>query len=420
MSTKRGANREGYDVIVIGGGPAGMMAAGIAAKRGKRVLLVEKNHVLGKKLSITGGGRCNILNAEPDTRKLLTHFGEASKFLFSPFSQFGVSETKHFFESRGLSLIVEVNQRAFPESQDARDVTAFMHRFCKDNGVIIKTGVTVTGFSERKGKLVGIKTDTGNYEAKAIVLASGGSSRPETGSTGDGFAWLAAIGHTVHEANPDIVPLVVKEEWVKQLGGRVLEQAKITFKSAKTAKRFSRTGRLLFTHFGLSSPLILNSANEVKKLLAEGPVVATIDLFPNDEIGTIRRRLIGVFEENKNKTLKNVLKEVVPPGMSAAVAAQLPPALCDTKVHSVSKSDRERLADVLKAMSLTITGTKGMSWAVISDGGIDLAEVDTRTMRSKKFPNLYLCGDILHVSRPSGGYSLQLCWTTGFVAGTHA
>ncbi len=416
---KRAPTDRHYDVIVVGGGPAGMMVAGSAAKRGRRVLLIEKNKVLGKKLSITGGGRCNLLNAEPDERKLLSHFGTADKFLFSPFSQFGVTETFSFFEALGLPIVVQAKQRAFPKSEDARDVTATMRRFVTDNRVILKTGVRVLELLMKQKKLVAVKTDDGEYTADSYVIATGGVSRPETGSTGEGMGWLSKLGHTVHTSNPNIVPLIVKEDWVKRLSGTSVPQVKITFTSAKTKQRFSRTGEILFTHFGLSSPLILNSANSVKQLLTEGPVGASIDLFPQEEVGSVRKRVLSVFEANKNKTLKNILKEITPKGGSEAVAAQLSPELLASKVHSVSKADREQLADTLKAIPLTVTGTKGLDWAVVSDGGVDLQEVDTKTMRSKVVSNLFLVGDVLHISRPSGGYSLQLCWTTGYVAGLH-
>ncbi len=408
-----------YDVIVIGGGPAGMMAAGTAAKRGKRVVLVEKNKDLGKKLSITGGGRCNILNAEKDTRKLLDNYGDSAKFLYSPFAQFGMQDTWDFFEEGGLPLTIEARKRTFPESQKAEDVTYFMRRFCTDNNVELRLKTRVDGLIVEDGQLVGLKTNHGDMRAKKFILSTGGSSHSETGSTGEGVNWLKQFGHTVHTPNPNIVPLTVEDQWVKDLSGTTLSFMKITFGSnlSKEQGRFAKTGKVLFTHFGLSGPLILNSAYEVKKLLNGGSVEAEIDLYPDTEVGTIREKILKVFEQNKNKTLKNVLKEFVPHGMSEAVAAQLEGELLEEKVHSVSREARHAIADRLKAMPLTITGTMGMDWAVISDGGVDLREVDTKTMQSKKVENLYLVGDVLNVNRPSGGFSLQLCWTTGYVAG---
>jgi predicted Rossmann fold flavoprotein len=406
-----------YDVIVIGGGPAGMMAAGHAALRGKRVLLVEKNRMLGKKLSITGGGRCNILNAESDTRTLLSHYGEAAKFLHSPFAQHGMQESWDFFHARGLPLTVEARKRAFPESQSAEDVTEAMRRFCTETNVELKLKTRVDGLLFEDGALVGIHTNQGDFKGHTFVLASGGSSRQETGSTGEGVSWLAACGHTVHDANPNIVPLTVKDDWVKALSGTALSFMKITFYHPVDNVRITKTGKLLFTHFGLSGPLILNAAHEVKGFLDIGHVTAAIDLYPDTDLGTVRQRILGTFEQHKNKDVKNVIKELVPAGMSEAVMSLLPLEMIEKKVHSVTKEERHLLADLLKGMPLTVTGTMGMDWAVISDGGVPLEEVDTKTMRSKKVENLYLVGDTLHVNRPSGGYSLQLCWTTGFVAG---
>lgn len=407
-----------YDVIVIGAGPSGMMAAGRAAERGRSVLLLEKNGVVGKKLSITGGGRCNILNAEPDTRALIANFGDASKFLHSPFSQHGMQDSWDFFEKRGLPLVVEARKRAFPKSQNARDVTAFMKRYMTENRVEIKIKTKVTNFEVMSGDIVGVVTKDGVYTADSYVLATGGSARTETGSTGEGIEWLADLGYTIHEPNPNIVPLTAHEDWVKRLSGTTLSFMKITFHSKrKSDKPFSRTGKILFTHFGLSGPLILNAAHEVKKMLTYGPVTATIDLYPDTETGTLRNRVLETFNINKNKMLKNVIGEFVPAGMQDAVLAQFPRELAEIKVHSIKREVRHRLVDSLKRMPLTVTGTMGMDWAVISDGGVDLTEVDTRTMRSKLHNNLYFAGDVLNINRPSGGYSLQLCWTTGWVIG---
>ncbi len=409
-----------FDVIVIGGGASGMFAAGRAAERGKRVLLIEKNKELGKKLSITGGGRCNITNAEYDTRKLLAHYGDASKFLFSPFSKFGVKETFSFFEKRGLPLIVEAGKRAFPETQSAPDVTALLKNYMTKNGVTLKLGYKVVGFVVEKGKIVGVETNKESFSGDSFVLATGGSSHKETGSTGEGMDWIKSLGHTVHKPNPDIVPLRVDDLWVRKLSGTALAFMKITFTDFNNSKKltFSKTGRLLFTHFGISGPLILNSAHQVKLLLKHGHVRAYIDLYPDTEVGTLRNRVLEAFTINKNKALRNVLKEFLPAGITDSVASLLPVEIREKKVHSVTKDERHALVDLIKAMPLIITDTMGYEWAVVSDGGVELAEIDTKTMRSKKHDNLYFTGDVLNISRPSGGYSLQLCWTTGWVAGS--
>ena len=410
---------EHYDVIVIGGGPAGMMAAGTAGARGKRVLLLEKNRMLGKKLSITGGGRCNITNAEKDERALLANYGDAEQFLYSPFSQFGMEATFQFFESRGLPLMVEAGKRAFPRSQSALEVTQVMKTYASTSGVTIRTGVRVEGFMVKAGKIVGVETNNGKFTAASFILASGGLSHQETGSTGEGIMWVKGLGHKVHDPNPDVVPLIVDEAWVKHLSGTSASFVKITFSDMHNSPklRFSRTGKILFTHFGLSGPLILNATKDVKKILKHGHVRAYIDLFPDTDLGTVRNRVLGIFESNKNKTLKNIMKDIAPHGMDKAVLELLSSDLSETKVHSVSKEDRTALADVMKAMPLTITGTMGYDWAIVSDGGVELTEIDMKTMRSKLHDNLYITGDALNISRPSGGYSLQLCWTTGYVAG---
>jgi predicted Rossmann fold flavoprotein len=272
---------------------------------------------------------------------------------------------------------------------------------------------------EADGTLSGVAVGPKTYRAESYILATGGVSHPETGSTGDGFKWLKALGHTVKDPTPTIVPLKTKEGWSKKLSGITIPNAKITFYT-DGIKSFSRSGDVLLTHFGVSGPLILNAAAQVSDLLHAGVVTMRIDLHSTLDLGILDKHLTSIFDANKNKALKNVFKEVVPPGMSEALLALLPAIDPEKKVHSITKEERRLLAELLKAVPLTISGLMGYDRAVVADGGVPLEEIDMRTMRSIRIQNLFVTGDLLHITRPSGGYSLQLCWTTGFIAGSEA
>lgn len=408
-----------YDVIVVGGGASGMMAAGAAAALGKRVLLLEKNKRLGEKLRISGGGRCNIANAEEDERTLLRAYGKAEQSLYSLFAQFGGKDTFAFFESKGLPLVVQARKRAFPHTERAADVVRALEGCLAEGGVDVRTGTPVTEVRAEAGAIKEVVCTGARYSAREYIFATGSVSHPETGSTGDGFGWLRDLGHTVEDPTPTIVPLKTKDEWPALLPGTTLGHMKITFYT-DDKKSFSKTGKLLFTHFGISGPLILNCAGLVADLLHEGTVTARIDACPDLDLGALEKRLVATFDAHKNKALKNVLKEAVEPGAAKVALILMQPELAEKKVHSVTREERKVLANLLKAVPLTIEGLMGFDRAVIADGGVPLAEVDMRTMRSKKVPNLFLTGDLLHITRPSGGYSLQLCWSTGQVAGRHA
>ena len=397
-----------------------MMAAGRAAELGKRVLLLEKNKMLGEKLKISGGGRCNITNATYDARTMLANYGDASHFLFSPFSKFGVADTFAFFESHGLPLVVQARNRAFPHTEKSLDVCNTLIAYLKAGKVTVKNGITVKKILKDGDMVAGVETAAGTFTAASYILATGGVSHPETGSTGDGFKWLSDLGHSIKQPTPTIVPLATHEEWSHILSGVSLSFMKITF-FLEEKKAFSKTGKVLFTHFGLSGPLILNSAAKVGDLLQEGRVTARIDAYPHTEIGALDAQITKIFDANKNKMLKNILKEIVPEGMAPGVALLLKYSVdLDTKVHSITRDERRVIVDTLKALPLTITNLMGYDRAVVADGGAALAEIDTKTMRSKVLKNLSITGDLLHINRPSGGYSLQLCWTTGYVAGSNA
>lgn len=412
---------ETFDVVIVGGGASGLMSASIASGLGKRVLIIEKNKTLGKKLSITGGGRCNITNAEEDIHKFLNNYESSADFLYSPFSKFGNKDTFKYFESKGLPIVVEARKRAFPHTQKATDVVNFFKKEITKGKVDIRLGSQVLKIIKDKDnkKILSVETKDARFSAKSFIFATGGFSHPETGSTGDGFKWLSDLGHEVKDPTPTIVPLKTFEKWSHLLAGVSLSFMKITF-YLEGKKQFSKTGKILFTHFGLSGPLILNSSGKVSDLLYSGEVKALIDAYPDTDLGALDKKITKIFDENKNKTLKNVLKNIVPDGTAKGISLLFSDVLLDTKVHSIKKEERKKIVQTLKALPVTIEGLMGYDRAVVADGGVELKEIDMKTMRSKLYDNLFIIGDLLHISRPSGGYSLQLCWTTGFIAGQNA
>jgi predicted Rossmann fold flavoprotein len=419
LETMEEINR--FDVIVVGGGASGMMAAGISARAGKKVLILEKNKELGKKLAISGGGRCNITNDESDLRTFLKNYAtknKADQFLFSTFTQFNKDDTFKFFKELGLPIVVEARQRAFPETQKSTDVVKVLEKFLRKHNVTILTGFPVSKVNKEDGIITSVISQNKTFIADSYIFATGGVSHPETGSTGDGFKWLRDLGHEVKEPTPSIVPLAVKEKYIKELSGISLTFMKITFYQ-DGVKAFNKKGKILFTHFGLSGPLILNSASKVQDLMYNGDVTAKIDMYPDTDIGALDAKIISIFDENKNKMFKNIIADCVPEGMAKSLIniIKINP---ETKVHSISKTERREFVDLLKGLPVTITGLMGMDRAVVADGGIALNEIDTKTMRSNVISNLFVTGDLLDINRPSGGFSLQLCWTTGYVAGMNA
>ncbi|MDO8585289.1 MAG: aminoacetone oxidase family FAD-binding enzyme [bacterium] len=415
-----------YDVVIIGGGPAGMMAAGRAAERGRSVLLLEKNSGLGKKLLITGGGRCNVTNNKQQVREMLLQYNGSDQFLFSAFAQFSVKDALEFFNARGVATKEENEGRMFPVSDSAKSVWDALVQYMKEVGVNIQVGVAVTGLTVDKatGHVI-VKTKTGApIAAKSCVVATGGVSRPETGSTGEGFRWLQKLGHKILPNDQALVPVALTDLWAKKLGGVTLKDIKLTaFQGGSPQAKAN--GKLLFTHFGVSGPTVLNMSKEIGELLkyAEGPEVSRgsavtieIDLFPKTNLGALRKQLQALLVGESNKKLKNILSKLIP---SALVAALLEIAKIngETASHSVSTEERKNLVALMKATPLHVSGLLGADKAIVSSGGVALQEVNFKTMQSRLIPNLYLVGDVLNVDRPSGGYSLQLCWTTGYVAG---
>ena len=423
---KKEADENIWDVAVIGGGPAGMMAAGRAAQLGARVILLEKNDSLGKKLLITGGGRCNVTNAEYDVRTFLQKYNrkeiQNDKFLFSAFSQFAVKDAVDFFNTRSMPTKVEAEKRVFPVSDSAQSVWDVLVHQLKNKNVQIQSNSKVTGFettdeNENK-KITTVLIGNKKIFAKKVVVATGGTSRPETGSTGEGFQWLAALGHTITPPSDALVPISIKNAWVKKLSGLTLADIKITT-FQNNQKQESALGKILFTHVGVSGPTILNMSKDIGELLKYGDVEIRLDLLPTLAHDTMNMRLQELFKTDDKKKIKNSLNTIIPAGLVGPVldAAKINP---ESTNNSVTREERIRLIDVVKGLPMQVTGLLGSDKAVVSSGGVDLSEVDFRTMQSRLVPNLYLVGDVLNIDRPSGGYSLQLCWTTGFVAGTSA
>lgn len=405
-----------WDVIVIGGGPAGMMAAGRAASRGARVLLLEKNDSLGKKLLITGGGRCNVTNFQTDNRLFLEHLKESSKFLFSSFSQWNVQDTLDFFHSRAMPTKVENQRRVFPVSDSAKSVFDVLQAYIEQGNVTIWRESPVAGFVLDEKEIAGVRL--GNkavVSGASYILATGGNSHPETGSTGDGFRFLSEIGHTVITPKPSLVPIALTDAWAKRLQGIRVEGAKLTLMQ-HGVRQESRTGDMLFTHFGVSGPTVLNISNSVRELLQYGEVIIMVDLLPALNHKEIDTAIQEIYKEQSNKRVKNISTTLLPSNVLRAMS-ELVEINPDTPCNSVTKEQRKALVHAIKELPLHASHLLGIDKAIITSGGVELTEVEFKTMQSKLFSNLYLIGDVLNINRPSGGYSLQLCWTTGFVAG---
>ncbi|MFA5954758.1 MAG: aminoacetone oxidase family FAD-binding enzyme [Patescibacteria group bacterium] len=404
-----------WDVVVIGGGPAGMMAAGRAAERGRRVLLLEKNPTLGKKLLITGGGRCNITNNK-EVRTMLAKYKKSDKFLFSAFSQFNVEDTLQFFHSRGMATKEEQEGRIFPESNSARSVWEALLQYIRNSGVHVQTDAAVIALDFENEHFVITLKGKKEIEATSCIMATGGVSRPETGSTGEGFLWLKKLGHTIIESDFTLVPITLKDAWIKKLAGVVLQDIKLTtFQNGQ--KQEVTKGKLLFTHVGISGPTVLNMSKDVGELLKYGEVTIMLDLVPTIDHALLKQQLQALLISESNKKIKNVLGKVIPPALVIPVVS-LAKVDGETPNHSVRSESRKELVMLIKAIPLHVSGLLGADKAIVSSGGVALQEVNFKTMQSRLIPNLYLVGDVLNIDRPSGGYSLQLCWTTGFVAGS--
>lgn len=404
-----------YDVVIIGGGAAGLMAAAVAGENGSKVLLLEKNDVLGKKLRITGGGRCNITNATLDTHTLLKRYGEAEPFLYSAFSIYGVKDTIDYFRKLGLDTKVEAENRVFPITERAEDVAETLIKQIKKYNVKIETGVSVKKFLTEGDKITGVRTDKGIYSGARYILATGGTSRPETGSTGDGYTYLRELGYHIITPTPSLVPIEVSDAFIGNLSGLSLNDTNIGL--YQNGVQFSKSkGKVLFTHQGLSGPGILNQSQLIGEALNQDQVEVRLNLVPTLSEEDLQSFFKDLPLSAPNRQIKNSLSMLMPERLVEPVLEAVA-INKDRKSNSITRAERHALTLIIRAFPLQVKGLLGTDKAIIASGGLDLKEVDFKTMKTTKHHNLQVVGDLLNINRPSGGYSLQLCWTTGYIAG---
>ena len=408
--------KEYFDIAIIGGGPSGMMAAGQAAELGAKVLLIEKNESLGKKLLITGGGRCNLSQAEFKDRIFADKLGKKGKFLLSALSVFGPKETIKFFEKIGLKTKIERGQRVFPVSDKSYDVLTILLKYLNKNKVEILLGQRVNGFEMNGQKIESIRLKGQEIIAHSYILATGGKSYPRTGSDGKSYKWAQQIGHNVIDPKPALTPVKTKENWPSDLQGLSLKNVSVSvFQNNK--KQDSRFGEMLFTHFGISGPIVIDLSKRIGELLNTGEVILKIDLKPALSIETLDKRLQRDFKSNKD--FKNYLPNLMPKRMGGLIL-RLTGIDRDKKLNVITKDERKKIIETLKGLILNVRGLAGFNSAIITSGGIDLKEIDSKTMKSKIIENLYFTGEIINLDGPTGGFNLQICWTTGYIAGIAA
>ena len=402
-------------VIVIGGGAAGMMAAYAAASCGHSVVLLEQNEKLGKKLFITGKGRCNVTNA-CEREKLFENVVSNPKFLYSAFSEFDNGDLMELLRRAGCPLKVERGERVFPVSDHASDVTAALTRLLKERGVEVRLHVKVKEISAADGRVTGALLANGQYiRADAVVLATGGLSYPTTGSRGDGHRIAEGLGHTLKTCTPALTPMETAEQWCTSLQGLSLKNVTLTMRCGGK-QIWSGFGEMLFTHFGISGPLVLSASSYYGKCKDKTAVTAAVDLKPALTMEQLDRRILRDFEENRNKQFKNVIGSLYPSRL-VPVMILLSGIDGEKKIHEVTRQERSRLAEVTKNLTMRVTGLRDFAEAIITQGGVRVKEVNPSTMESKIVQGLYPVGELLDLDAVTGGFNLQSAWSTGYLAG---
>lgn len=402
-------------VLVIGGGAAGMFAAVFAAYNGNEVHLFEKNEKLGKKLFITGKGRCNLTNAS-DMETLFTSVITNSKFLYSSFFGFANQEVIDFFEAAGVKTKIERGNRVFPVSDHSSDVIAGLARKLKELGVHIHLHTDVKKIVA-KGQFEHIELQSGEKVAGDVcIVATGGYSYRSTGSDGDGYRFARELGHHVTELLPSLVPLEIKERYTKELQGLSLRNVKVAVFDGEK-KLYEEFGEMLFTHYGVSGPLILSASSYIAKVLKQRELRLILDLKPALSMEQLDQRILRDFEENKNKQFKNAIGKLFPAKL-IPVIIELSGIDPDKKVNLIAKEERRHLAALTKNFMMTIAGLRGFDEAIITKGGVDVKEIQPATMESKLVQGVYFVGEVLDVDALTGGFNLQIAWSTGHAAGS--
>ena len=401
-----------FDGIIIGGGPAGMFAAITAASRGSRVLLLERNDRLGKKLLITGKGRCNVTN-DCDEAEVLKNVPRNGRFLFSAMAACPPAKVMAFFEKNGCALKTERGNRVFPVSDKSQSVLECLQNQLRRSGVTVKTG-RVTEILTEDGRVTGVKTQQEIYTASWVILSTGGLSYPTTGSTGDGYRMAEKLGHSIVQPEGSLVPLETAEEDCPDMQGLSLRNVAVKLVNEKNKVLYKDFGELLFTHFGVSGPTVLSASAHMK-----GQCRLIIDLKPALEESKLDARLLRDLEMYQNRSMENALTDILPRSMIPVMLRRcgIEPAM---QANSLTKQQRRSLLEQMKGFSLEITGKRPVSEAIITSGGVKVSEVDPKTMQSKLVEGLYFAGEVLDCDAYTGGFNLQIAWATGRAAGIAA
>jgi len=407
---------EMFDVVVIGGGPAGMMAAGSAAENGAKVLLIEKMGSVGRKLLVSGSGRCNITNTIKETKDFVTHFGKNGRFLYQALNAFSTTDTVRFFNDNGLATVIDKGFKIFPASDMALEVLSVLTRYLKKHNVQIRQGIIIKDIKTEGNRVTSVLLNNEEIGCNSLIIATGGKSYPKTGSTGDGYTYAEKLGHNITNPTPALVPVIVKETWIKKLQGLSLRDARFSIYS-ENKKITDEINDAVFTDNGLSGPAIYNITRKID--ITKNGLELAIDFRPDIEHLELDREIASTMETNSKKMLKNVLEAYFQPKLLpiAMENAEIDP---DSRAGNLSKSSRKKLVNILKNTRFQIDRFAGFDRAVVTSGGVDIKQIDGKTMVSKIVENLFFAGEVIDLDGPTGGFNLQLCWSTGRLAGVSA